>query len=162
MKKILVILFATILSVAAAWYRHGDSAHAMGMISVKGGRAMHPVHLPEGKERYTLVITGSIIPPYRGDARVAVVGDPEVPTAVHGSNPVIALGFRRRPVFTDQTLTGLQPRDRFTIWVVMTPDDPMPVGTREITFVDTATDKPVLTIPVIFGDVESGGEHHAH
>ena len=68
MKKLLVFLFAAVLSVAAAWYRHGDSAHAMGMISMKGGRAHHPVHLPDGRERYTLVVTGSIIPPYRGDA----------------------------------------------------------------------------------------------
>ena len=60
MKTLLVFLSASALFVGAAWYRHGDSAHAMGMISVKGGHARHPVHLPAGRERYTLVVTGSI------------------------------------------------------------------------------------------------------
>jgi len=161
MKKLLVVLFATILSVAAAWYRHGDSAHAMGMISVKGGHARHPVHLPAGKDRYTLVVTGSIIPPYRGDARVVVEGQPEGTYAVHGSDPIIDLGFRRRPHFEDHTLTGLQPRDRFTLWVVMKPAGPMPPGRCAITFLDTTSEEPVLTIPVFFGDADQGG-HHEH
>ena len=160
MKKLLVFLFAATLSVAAAWYRHGDSAHAMGMISVKGGRAHHPVHLPAGKERYTLVVTGTVIPPYRGDVRISVEGDPEIPYAVHGSNPIIDLKMRRRPSFEDRTLTGLEPRDRFTIWVVMTPGEPMPPGAREVRFVDSATGQKVLGIPVIFGGGEGG--HHEH
>lgn len=160
MKKTLVFILAATISVAAAWYRHGDSAHAMGMVSIKGGRALHPVHLPSGKERYTLVITGTILPPYRGDARVTVEGGPPIPTIVRGSDPVIDLALRHRPYFDDGTLTGLQPRDRFTIWVVMDPDQPMPAGKRDVTFTDTATGDPVLKIPVIFGG--TGGEHHEH
>jgi len=158
MKKLLVFIFAATLSVTAAWYRHGDSAHAMGLVSIKGGRAHHPVHLPSGKERYTLVVTGTILPPYRGDARVTVDGGPPIPFVVRGSDPIINLGLRHRPYFEDQTLTGLQPRDRFTIWVVMQPPGPMPAGKRNITFSDTATNDPVLKIPVIFG----GGEEHHH
>ena len=160
MKKLLVFIFAAVLSVGAAWYRHGDSAHAMGMVSMKGGRALHPVHFPIGKDRYTLVITGTIIPPYRGDMRVTVDGGLPMPTIVRGSDPIIDLALRHRPYFEDGTLTGLQPRDRFTIWVVMDPDEPMLAGKRDITFTDTATEKPVLTIPVIFGGGEGG--HHEH
>ncbi len=160
MKKLLVFIFAAVLSVGAAWYRHGDSAHAMGMVSMKGGRALHPVHFPIGKDRYTLVITGTIIPPYRGDMRVTVDGGGPMPTIIRGSDPIIDLALRHRPYFEDGTLTGLQPRDRFTIWVVMDPDEPMLAGKRDITFTDTATEKPVLTIPVIFGGGE--GEHHEH
>ena len=160
MKKTLVFILAAALSVAAAWYRHGDSAHAMGMISIKGGRALHPVHLPSGKERYTLVITGSILPPYRGNARVTVDGGSPISTIVRGSDPIIDLALRHRPYFEDATLTGLQPRDRFTIWVVMDPDGPMPAGKRDVTFTDTASGKPVLKIPVIFGG--GGGGQHEH
>ena len=160
MKKLLVFLFAASLSVAAAWYRHGDSAHAMGMVSIKGGRAHHPVHLPAGRDRYTLVVTGTVIPPYRGDARVTVEGGPPIDTIIRGSDPIIDLALRHRPYFEDQTLTGLQPRDRFTIWVVFDPDEPMPAGKREVTFSDTTTNQPVLKIPVFFG--ETGGEHHEH
>jgi len=160
MKKTLVFILAAVLSVAAAWYRHGDSAHAMGMISIKGGRALHPVHLPAGKDRYTLVITGTILPPYQGETRVTVDGGEPVPFIVRGSDPIIDLALRHRPYFEDGILTGLQPRDRFTIWVVMDPDEPMPVGKRDVTFTDTASGRPVLKIPVIFGG--TGGEHHEH
>ena len=69
--------------------------------------------------------------------------------------------FRRRPHFEDHTLTGLQPRDRFTLWVVMKPAGPMPPGRCAITFLDTTSEKPVLTIPVFFGDADQGG-HHEH
>jgi len=160
MKKLLVFLFAATLSVAAASYRHGDSAHAMGMVSLKGGRAIHPVHFPPGRERYTLVVTGTILPPYQGDARVTVDGGPPIQFIVRGSDPIIDLGLRHRPHFKDQTLTGLQPRDRFTVWVVMQPAEPMPAGKRDITFTDTTTGKPVLKIPVLFGGGEGG--HHEH
>ena len=158
MKRILVILFAVALSVAAAWYRPGDSAHAMGMVSVTGGRARHPVHLPTGKDRYTLVVTGTVIPPYRGDTRVVVEGQTELPFSVYGSDPIVDLGLRRRPYFDDQTLTGLQPKDRFTVWVVIRPPEPMATGSYDVTFYDTATERPVLRIPVIFGGEE--GQHH--
>ena len=160
MKKLLVFIFAATLSVAAAWYRHGDSAHAMGMVSIKGGRALHPVHLPSGRDRYTLVITGSIIPPYQGDVRVTIDGGPPIKTIIRGSDPIIDLALRHRPYFEDATLTGLQPRDRFTIWVVMDPDEPMPAGKRDVTFTDTGTGNTVLGIPVIFGGGEGG--HHEH
>jgi len=130
MKRIPVILFAVALSVAAAWYRPGDSAHAMGMVSLKGGRARHPVHLPTGKDRYTLVVTGTILPPYRGDARVAVEGGPGLSYDVYGSDAVVDLGLRRRPRFDDGTLIGLQPKDRFTLWVVMRPSRLDPVCGR--------------------------------
>ena len=158
MKQTLVFLFAAVLSVTAAWYRPGDSAHAMGMVSIKGGRAHHPVHLPSGKDRYTLVVTGTVLPPYHGDARVVVEGQPALPYNVYGSDPIVDLGLRRRPYFDDQTLTGLQPRDRFTVWVVIRPPEPQGAGKYNVTFYDTVTGSPVLQIPVIFG----GGEGHHH
>ena len=158
MKRILVFLFAAALSVFAAWWRPGDSAHAMGMVSIKGGKARHPVHLPIGKDRYTLVLTGTVIPPYKGDTRVVVEGQTELPYSVYGSDPIVDLGLRRRPYFDNQTLTGLQPKDRFTVWVVIRPPETMTGGKYDVTFYDTATEKSVLQIPVIFG----GGEGHHH
>ena len=158
MKRLLVIVFAAVLSTFAAWYRPGDSAHAMGMVSVKGGRALHPVHLPVGKDRYTLVVTGTILPPFRGDARITVEGERPLPYSVYGSDPIIDLGLRRRPYFDEQTLTGLQPRDRFTVWVVMRPEEAQTAGKYNVRFVDPTTEESVLEIPVFFG----GGEAHHH
>jgi hypothetical protein len=157
MKRILVFVFAVALSTFAAWYRHGDSAHAMGMVSVKGGRALHPVHLPVGKDRYTLVVTGTILPPFNGDARIIVEGEHPLPFSVYGSDPIVDLALRRRPYFGNQTLTGLQPRDRFTVWVVMRPGKTPTTGKYNVKFVDTTTERPVLEIPVFFGE---GGAHH--
>lgn len=159
MKRLLVFLFAAAFFVGAAMYRRGDSAHAMGMISVDGGRAHHPVHLPSGKDRYTLVVTGTVLPPFSGNARVVVEGKTDLPYSVYGSDPIIDLGLRRRPHFDDQTLTGLQPKDRFTIWVVLRPPEAQPEGAFRVSFYDTATDNPVLQVPVIFG---GGGEGHHH
>ena len=155
MKPTLVFLLAAALSVTAAWYRPGDSGHAMGLISVEGGRAPHPVRLPSGKDRYTLVVTGTVLPPYQGDARVVLEGEPALSYSVHGSNPIVDLGLRRRPYFAESTLTGLRPRDRFTLWVVMR--GPAPTGRYHVTFYDTASDRPVLQIPVLFGE---GKAHH--
>ncbi len=106
------------------------------------------------------MVTGTVIPPYRGDTRVTVDGGQPVPFIVRGSDPIINLALRHRPYFEDGTLTGLQPRDRFTIWVVIDPAEPMPAGKREVTFTDTTTGNPVLKIPVIFGGEEGG--HHDH
>jgi len=158
MKRILVFVFAAALCGTAAWYRPGDSAHAMGMVSVKGGRAIHPVHLPAGKDRYTLVLTGTILPPYEGNARVVVEGEPAPSYDVYGSDPVVDLGLRHRPHFNDQTLTGLKPKDRFTVWVVIRPPESLTAGKYNVTFYDTATDRSVLRIPVFIG----GGEGHHH
>jgi YHS domain-containing protein len=99
----------------------------MGLVSIKGGRAHHPVHLPSGRDRYTLVVTGTVIPPFRGDTRVAVEGGHGLSYDVYGSDPVIDLGLRRRPRFENETLKGLQPKDRFTLWVVMRPSEADPV-----------------------------------
>ena len=106
MKRLAVIVFAIVLSIAAAWYRHGDSAHAMGLISLKGGKAHHPVHLPSGKDRYTLVVTGTVIPPYRGNAKVTVEGGHGLSYDVYGSDPVIDLGLREYSDKTAEMIDG--------------------------------------------------------
>ena len=171
MKRILLFVCAVALLMAAAWYRPGDSGHAIGELALGGGRARHPVQLPAGGDRYTLVVTGTVRPPFHGDARVVVEGEPALPYTVHGSEPVIDLGLRRHPGFRDQTLTGLRPRDRFTLWVVMHRPAadavpachaaaPLPAGKYHITFYDTATNQPVLRIPVLFGDGEQEAHHH--
>lgn len=164
MKTALVFVLAATLSGFAAWYRPGDSAHAMGLVSVAGGKARHPVHLPGGRERYTLVVTGTVLPPYSGDARVSVEGKPDLEVEVFGSDPIVDLGVRHRPYFEKDTLTGLEPRDRFTIWVVLRPSETIDNGSYRITLTDTESGRPVLAIPVLVGagGGGEGGDHHGH
>ncbi len=118
---------AVALSMLAATHRFGDSAHAMGVISTKGGRARHGVHLPAGGERYVLVVTAAVVPPYRGDVTVAVEGDPAPRVAVHASEPVIDLGLRRWPHFRQGAFRGVEPGDRLALWLRIAPPEVDPV-----------------------------------
>ncbi|HSN56866.1 MAG TPA: hypothetical protein VLT32_19505 [Candidatus Sulfomarinibacteraceae bacterium] len=156
-----------ILSVVAAATRFDDSAHALGLISQQGGRVRHPVHVAEGKSRYTFIVTATVLPPYRGDVEVAVEGPSHPRFEVHANEPAVDLGLARRPRFADGVIVGLEPGDRVALWFVLSPDPDRRGpdagrlrGRHEIVFRDVATGTPVLTVPVVFG--EGGGEHHGH
>jgi hypothetical protein len=162
-KTILVFVVAVVAcsGLAVLWF--GDSGHAMGMLSAKGGNVRRAVRLEPGKREYVVAVTGTVQSPYRGNARVAVEGQPQMDCDIYTPKPVIDLGIRRRPVFHDNVLEGLQPKDRFTLWVVMRPRDPDWNGLREaralrntVTLRDTATGKPLLRVPVVYGPEEGG------
>ena len=121
MKKVSIFVAAAALSLLAAPYRFGDSAHAMGLISADGGRARHPVRLTSGRERYTVIITATVLPPWSGDVRVAVEGDPPPTFTVRLSEPVVDLGLRLRPTFDHGVIRGLRPGDRPALWLVIEP-----------------------------------------
>ena len=74
LKNILLFCAAVLLSLVAAKYRFNDSAHSIGLIKAGGGKARHPVILEPGYQRYTLITTAAVIPPYRGDAEVVLEG----------------------------------------------------------------------------------------
>jgi len=130
----LVVTFvaSAALSLLAASHRFGDSAHAMGVISQRGGKARHPVHLPAGRDRYTLVVTATVLPPFRGDVTVAVDGDPAPRFAVYPSEPVVDLGVVRRPHFLQGAFRGVQPGDRIALWLRITPPEVDPVCGRAV------------------------------
>jgi len=111
-KKIMFFLFAVCISLLAATYRWTDSAHSIGLIKAKGGEARHASTLESGKDTYTLIATATVIPPYRGDARVVLEGDPELDYKIYSSDPVIDLKIRRQPKFKDNVLA---------LWVVIKP-----------------------------------------
>ena len=121
MKTQLAFVVAALLALAAAPFRFGDSAHAMGLISERGGSARHPVRLDSGRERYTVIVTATVLPPYAGDVRVAVAGDPHPGYSVHVAEPVVDFGLRRRPRSDRRILRALRPRDRIAVWVVIEP-----------------------------------------
>jgi YHS domain-containing protein len=126
-KSIAFFFFAVALSLLAATYRWGDSAHAIGLIRASGGEARHAAYLTAGKTGYTLIATATVIPPYRGDARVVLEGDPPIDHEVHLSEPVVDLGIRRNPHLRGDVLHGLRPKDRIALWVVMRPPAVDPV-----------------------------------
>lgn len=121
-KTIITFTASVGLSLLAALSQFGDSAHSMALLSKDGGRVKHAAHFEAGLNRYVMIATATVLPPYRGDVRVAVENVPGMTWAIHNSEPVIALGLHRQPVFRDHILQGVQPRDRLALWVVMRPD----------------------------------------
>ena len=120
-KNFIFFILALALSFLAATHRWGDSAHSIGTIRASGGEVRHPPVLKGGENTYTLIATATVIPPYNGDARVVLEGDPSVPADIYMSAPIVDFGIRRNPVFRDNVLYGLQPLDRIALWVVMKP-----------------------------------------
>lgn len=118
-KTLLTFTAAVGLSLLGAVSHFGDSAHSMALLNKNGGRVKHAAHFEAGLDRYVMIATATVLPPYRGDVRVAVENLPGMTWAIYNSEPVIPLGLHRQPVFRDHILTGVQPRDRLALWVVM-------------------------------------------
>ncbi len=121
-KTMITFSAAVGLSLLGAVSHFGDSAHSMALLSKDGGRVKHAAHFETGLNRYVMIATATVLPPYRGDVRVAVENVPGMAWAIHNSEPVIPLGLHRQPIFRDHILKGVQPRDRLVLWVVMRPD----------------------------------------
>ena len=127
MKKILIFLAAVGISLVAAVHRWDDSGHAIGLIKAKGGEARHPVSLASGNDRYMLIATATVIPPYSGSARVELRGPSPIPYTIELARPVVDLGVRHLPRLSDGVLSDLRPRDRVALWVKMHPPKADPV-----------------------------------
>lgn len=121
MKHIVFFTAAVIISLVAATYRWGDSAHSIGLIRALGGEAKHPSFLESGNDRYALITTATVLPPYRGDAKIVLEGSPAMAYEIYSSGPVIDFHARRRPVLKDSILYDLRPKDRIALWVMMYP-----------------------------------------
>lgn len=120
-KSIITFVAAVAISTVAATSHWGDAAHSIGLITKGGGKVRHPARFTAGTGRRMLIATATVIPPYRGDARITVEGDPPMEYQVSFSKPIIDLGIRSWPEFRDNTLYGLEPMDRLAIWVEMHP-----------------------------------------
>lgn len=126
-RNVLFLAGTVALSTLAAWHRFGDSAHAMGVVRSGGGAARHPVALEGGRGSYVLVATAAVIPPYRGDVRVGVEGDPAMGWDLELSRPILDLGLHRWPSLEGDVLRGLAPLDRLALWVRLRPPAADPV-----------------------------------
>jgi hypothetical protein len=157
-KKVITFVLSAGLCLAAAAYRWGDSGHAIGLISRKGGRARHPTCLESGRGRYTQIVTATVLPGYRGNARMVLEGSPPVPYEMHLAAPVVDLGLRRKPRLKKHTLFDLQPGDRIALWLVMHPAAGTSGDKYFLAFYDTASDRSLLRIPIIFTATETTNE----
>lgn len=154
-KKIITFVLSAGLCLMAAGYRWGDSGHAIGLISLQGGRVRHPSYLKSGKDRYTQIVTATVLPGYRGNARMVLEGSPSLPCKIYLAVPVVDLGLHRKPRLEKQTLVNLQPGDRITLWLVMRPVPGTSRGKHVLAFYDTASGRSLLRIPIIFKATEN-------
>lgn len=161
-KSVLVFFAAASLSSLAATHRFRDSGHAIGMLAADGGKVRHAVQLEPGRSRYVLAVTGTVRPPYRGDAEITVEGQPSMDSELRCPGPAVDLGIRRSPRLRGQVLEGLQPKDRFVLWVVMSPNDPDWCKTKDccklrntVVFRDAKSRRTLLEVPVVYGEEEA-------
>jgi hypothetical protein len=141
-KPVLYFIAAAAIAFFAASYRFYDSAHTIGLIKASGGEARHPIVLDPGLDRYTVIATASVIPPYRGDIRIAVEGLPGMDWQLHNSVPAIDLSPWRHPELRDNILYDVQPKDRLALWLVMQPTAGAPAVTAAPTAAVTAAASP--------------------
>lgn len=174
-RSLTYFVLAVAVSLVGAGYRFYDSAHSIGLIHAKGGKVRHPAILDGGRSFYTMIATATVLPPYQGDARVVLEGNPPMTCSIYNSGPLIDLGVHRQPEFRDNTFYGLHPQDRLALWVAMRPAPPNPgeiagqglqansdaisngkasrQGLDEnlaLAFYDTKSNLPILRIPIIF------------
>ena len=175
-KSLLAEAIAVGLSLLAAGHRWGDSSHAIGLVSAGGGKVRHASMFEAGWPRYMQITTATVLPPFRGDARVVLEGDGAPAYRLYYSEPIVNLGLKQIPRFENDTLMGLAPGDRIALWVEMTPGpgraeahaagpgghpaNPEAGGGIRLTFYDVKNDAPVLSVPFVFkGKGEGHGTH---
>jgi YHS domain-containing protein len=127
LKNVVFFILAVSLSFLAATYRFGDSAHSIGLIRANGGKARHSSVFKSGSRDYMLIATATVIPPYRGDARVVLEGKPKIDFKLSLSGPMVDLGVKEWPELRGDTIYGLKPKDRLALWVQMRPPRVDPV-----------------------------------
>lgn len=160
---VVAFVAAGVLSTLAAAHRWGDSGHAIGLIKARGGGVRHPVVLEGGRDSYAVIATATVLPPYRGDTRVVLEGEPAIDHELYLSQAVVDFHLPRRPALKDHTLYGLEPGDRLALWLMLRPSPRTPaVGRYKLAFYDTETGNSVLDIPVILREGTADADEQAH
>ena len=160
MKNVVVFFLSVFLFIPVSCHRFGDSGHAITMISQSGGRFRHPVHIDKNYGRCALIVTGTVVPPYRGDARVVLESPDRLTHSVYFSKPVIDFGFTNLPFFENNILYGLKPGDRISLWILIENIFREKESKCHLALYDTKTNKPVLKLPILFegAQKEAGDE----
>lgn len=164
MKIKTLVLFCASVAVCgvAATHKFYDSAHAMGMLGKNGGTVRHPVLLEGGRDSYTIVASAGVLPPYRGDVRVVLEGEPRPDYVISSARPAVRLGLHRAPEFHDNVLHDVRPKDKVALWVALKPQgcrEEKSGGELALAFYDTRSNDRLLRMPIRF--IGKGGEGHA-
>ena len=162
MKKRLLIIITTIavtitICTVAAMYTPPGFGHSVTLVTKDGGVSRHPVLLGLNKKKYVVLVTGTVIPPYRGGFRIELAGEPKIQHRIYSSYPpLISLGINHFHDFSDNKITNIFPGDKFTLAVYIRPEQLInDVSSYELKFYDLKTDNQVLSVPVTFRELDN-------
>ncbi len=157
------VLFIVLLS-AFLRPRQIDNAHTIGILTAKGGKAIHEGQLYLGDDllgNFTVILTAQVVPPVKGDIVVRLTGPENLVYTVTSRNPP-ALPITNRAHawyrFNGQTLSGVRPGDDLILYLkIKAPTQP---GSYEVTLSDLHDPARIyLHMPVTFSspDAKSAG-----
>jgi hypothetical protein len=160
-KRFLIIIITIAVTIAictvAAMYTPPGFGHSVTLVTKDGGVSRHPVLLGLNMKKYVILVTGTVIPPYRGGFRIELEGEPKIKPRIYSSYPPsISLGINHFHDFSDNKITNIYPRDKFTLAVYIRPEKPITdFSSYELKFYDLKTDKQVLSVPVTFRELDN-------
>ena len=111
-KKSVIIIITVVATIAictvAAMYTPPGFGHSVTMVTRDGGISRHPVLLGLNMDKYVILVTGTVIPPYRGGFRIVLEGDPEIEHKIYSSYPPsFYLGMNHFHDFGNNTVTNI-------------------------------------------------------
>ncbi len=140
--------------------RQADNAHTIGILTAKGGKAIHEGQLYLGDDllgQFTIILTAQVLPPVAGDLKVGLNGPEELAYTVTSRNPPAipitnqAHAWYR---FDGQTVLGVRPGDDLILYLKV--QAPSRAGEYEVVLSDPRNPARVyLHMPVIFSGPEA-------
>jgi hypothetical protein len=160
-RKYYIIFTASILTVSlctiAAMFTPPTSSHAVTTISKDGGISRHPVLLGLNKNKYTVLVTGTVKPPYKGNVKIVLEGKPEIPYKIYSRYPPeLNIGIHKFHGFDDDVLTNIKSPEKFIVTVFIKPVIKIDKESKYyLKFYDLDSNNVVLTVPVIFTELDN-------
>jgi|GEM_PF-3173272 len=141
----------------AAMYTPPGFGHSVTMVTKNGGISRHPVLLGLNRSSYVILVTGTVLPPFRGGFRVALEGDQPVSYKILSRYPPeLNLRYHHFHQFKDNMVTDIRPFEKFALTVGIKPDVKITERSDyQLKFYDLKSDKTVLTIPVSFMELDN-------
>jgi len=145
-----------------------DSAHAIGILTMKGGLSMHPVQFTMGDSlfgQFTLLLTAKVAPPVSGDLDVALSGPEQLQYTVSSRYPPgvpLINRLDRWYTFGNGTFKGMTPGSNLVVVIkIKAPQKP---GEYSLTISDENSQQLYYQMPVIFskGGVFSTTDEECH
>jgi len=161
-KKHLLIIGLTIiitLSVCtiAAMYTSPNFGHSVTMITKNGGISRHPVLLGLNKDKYIVLVTGTVKSPYKGNVKVVLEGNPIIDYKIYSQYPPnLKLGIHKFHDFEDNTIKNISSWEKFMLTVFIKPKNKIDKESNyNLKFYDLNSTNIVLSIPIIFKELDN-------